>query len=51
MQEKKTEELLKESRRREKASATITRCVRNYGQAIRKGMGFTIRRQGSFVFI
>jgi hypothetical protein len=46
MQEKKTEEMMRESRRKDKAASTITRCIRNYGQMIRKGMGFTIRRQG-----
>jgi hypothetical protein len=46
MQEKKTEDMMRESRRKDKAASTITRCIRLYGQMIRKGMGFTIRRQG-----
>ena len=50
MQEAKTEEMLKEKNRMNKAACIIMRCVRNYSKAIRKGMGFTLRRQGAIPF-
>lgn len=50
MQNAKSEELLKEKNRMNKAACIIMRCVRNYSKAIRKGMGFTLRRQGAIPF-
>jgi hypothetical protein len=50
MQEAKTAELLQEKNKMDKASRVIMRCVRNYGKALRKGMGFTLRRQGASTF-
>jgi hypothetical protein len=50
MQERKFQDMLGEMQQKNKAASTITRCIRNYARAIRKGMGFTIRRQGSILF-
>lgn len=44
LQEKKSEDLLRERLRRDKAANIIKRTVRNYGLAVRRGMGFSIRR-------
>jgi hypothetical protein len=49
MQEQKYQDMLREMQRKNKAASTITRCIRNYARAIRKGMGFTIRRRGSML--
>ena len=50
MQERKFQDMLREMQAKNKAASTITRCIRNYARAIRKGMGFTIRRRGQQVF-
>jgi hypothetical protein len=50
MQERKFQDMLREMQMKNKAASTITRCIRNYARAIRKGMGFTIRRRGQQVF-
>ncbi len=50
MQEAKSEEMLRERNKMNKAACIIVRCVRNYGKAVRKGMGFTLRRQGAITF-
>ena len=50
MQEAKSAELLRERNKMDQAARIIVRCVRNYGKTVRKGMGFTLRRQGASAF-